>query len=414
MAAVASEDFWPRFNKLNKIECNESNCQVNIKQFLYDKVIHTTVDLGGNTFEFTNPVYESDGTKYGFAQPLYAPNITSLGLNDKAYTIPAGYLCHLESEFWKQRLITTVKIGAEIGISVYFSGPRLAYGFAKAADYIVVGASVVSTLSETANIIISASDCTGDPEFCKDLQTFFSRLSLFAAGTTLGTTAIDGIITAAKKASSNIKYSKLAKDKKDLIDPWLNVLDWKKIVTKFDDLDLGDLKTFIYNLGDDAAKARFAKDLQNFTDEELITLADNLHLLDDWKKLDASIVLERNAKFPDWLKKIRDGKDFDDLRKSAYAYNQVYLINPKDPKKYVILDSYSPPDNIVSRKFTQLHEISETTGKKYIQELLDKYKGIRGKQILEVPVQNGPIPTGVLQLARDKDIIIRDILGKIY
>ncbi|HMP32206.1 MAG TPA: hypothetical protein PKD85_21545, partial [Saprospiraceae bacterium] len=66
MVAVASEDFWPRFSKLNKIECNTEKCLVNIKQFLYDKVTNTAViDRGGNTLDFIAPEYEKVGTNYG-------------------------------------------------------------------------------------------------------------------------------------------------------------------------------------------------------------------------------------------------------------------------------------------------------------------------------------------------------------
>ena len=84
--------------------------------------------------------------------------------------------------------------------------------------------------------------------------------------------------------------------------------------------------------------------------------------------------------------------------------------------------------------------MTEVTGKKYIEELLDKYSagtrianvpsnrvggtneglngdigsGINGNLILEVPVQNGNIPAGVLQLANQRNVKIRDITGKIY
>ena len=41
-------------------------------------------------------------------------------------------------------------------------------------------------------------------------------------------------------------------------------------------------------------------------------------------------------------------------------------------------------------------------------------KTLRGQMILEVPVQEEPVPERVLKYARDKNIQIRDINGKEY
>jgi hypothetical protein len=41
-------------------------------------------------------------------------------------------------------------------------------------------------------------------------------------------------------------------------------------------------------------------------------------------------------------------------------------------------------------------------------------KGIEGQMILEVPVQKGPIPQEILDLAILEKIKIRDILGHVY
>ena len=109
--------------------------------------------------------------------------------------------------------------------------------------------------------------------------------------------------------------------------------------------------------------------------------------------------------------------------------------------KYVRLDSYSPRiGEIVSRKYTQLSEISEKTAIGYLKELSEKYspgsviadvpsnrvganagvfeenggETLRGQMILEVPVQENPVPERVLKYARDKNIQIRDINGKEY
>ena len=110
--------------------------------------------------------------------------------------------------------------------------------------------------------------------------------------------------------------------------------------------------------------------------------------------------------------------------------------------KYVRLDSYDPQKGeIVSRKKTQLGEVSEETAIRYLKELEDKYPSgsiiadvpsnnigsskkifelngdnvLRGQMILEVPVQKkAEIPPNVLDCAKKKAIIIRDVNGKIY
>ena len=109
--------------------------------------------------------------------------------------------------------------------------------------------------------------------------------------------------------------------------------------------------------------------------------------------------------------------------------------------KYVRLDSYDPQiGEIVSRKKTQLYEVSEETAIRYLKELKEKYSPgsiiadvpsnntganngifelngdnvLRGQMILEVPVQKAKIPPNVLKYANDHNIKIRDIKGKYY
>ena len=138
-------------------------------------------------------------------------------------------------------------------------------------------------------------------------------------------------------------------------------------------------------------------------------------------------------------------------RAKFYPFNEVYLEAPKkainlpegSPTKhqYVRLDSYNPhTGEIVSRKYTQLSEVSEETAIRYLKELSDKYapgsviadvpsnrtgvnKGIfdvngdnvlRGKMILEVPVQKKSVRESILKYAREKKIQIRDINGNVY
>ena len=142
---------------------------------------------------------------------------------------------------------------------------------------------------------------------------------------------------------------------------------------------------------------------------------------------------------------------FNKARAKFYPYNEVYLEAPKkainlpegSPTKhqYVRLDSYNPhTGEIVSRKYTQLSEVSEETAIRYLKELSDKYapgsiiadvpsnrtglnKGIfevnqgrdlKGKMILEVPVQDKVVPKRVIDYANKHYIKIRDINGKIY
>ena len=142
---------------------------------------------------------------------------------------------------------------------------------------------------------------------------------------------------------------------------------------------------------------------------------------------------------------------FNKARAKFYPYNEVYLEAPKKainlpegaPTKhqYVRLDSYNPhTGEIVSRKYTQLSEVSEETAFRYLKELSDKYapgsviadvpsnrtglnKGIfevnqgrdlKGKMILEVPVQDKVVPKRVIDDANKHYIKIRDINGKIY
>jgi len=142
---------------------------------------------------------------------------------------------------------------------------------------------------------------------------------------------------------------------------------------------------------------------------------------------------------------------FNKARAKFYPYNEVYLEAPKKainlpegaPTKhqYVRLDSYNPhTGEIVSRKCTQLSEVSEETAIRYLKELSDKYapetkiadvpsnisganagifkenrgRTLHGQMILEVPVQKKSVPKSILKYARDNDIQIRDINGNVY
>ena len=142
---------------------------------------------------------------------------------------------------------------------------------------------------------------------------------------------------------------------------------------------------------------------------------------------------------------------FNKARAKFYPYNEVYLEAPKKainlpegaPTKhrYVRLDSYNPhTGEIVSRKYTQLSEVSEETAIRYLKELSDKYapgtkiadvpsnisganagifkanngKVLDGQMILEVPVQKKPIPQNVINYADKLRIKIRNTNNKLY
>ena len=174
-------------------------------------------------------------------------------------------------------------------------------------------------------------------------------------------------------------------------------------------------------------------------------LAANPELIDEL--LDLKDSKERRA----WIKQILEGIAFNKERAPFYLYNEVYLESPKAGKRatgksstkyqYVRLDSYNPrKGEIVSRKYTQLSEISEETAIRYLKELKDKYSPgavvadvpsnrvganagifeenggniLKGRMILEVPVQKEPIPESVLRYAAKEKIEIRDTNGKIY
>ena len=142
---------------------------------------------------------------------------------------------------------------------------------------------------------------------------------------------------------------------------------------------------------------------------------------------------------------------FNKARAKFYPFNEVFLEAPKkainlpegSPTKhqYVRLDSYNPhTGEIVSRKYTQLSEVSEETAIRYLKELSDKYapgtkiadvpsnisganagifkanngKVLDGQMILEVPVQKKPIPQNVINYADKLRIKIRNTNNKLY
>jgi hypothetical protein len=134
---------------------------------------------------------------------------------------------------------------------------------------------------------------------------------------------------------------------------------------------------------------------------------------------------------PQWLQRVRAGNAFDDAQAVNYPYNEVYIDNAAGDG-YTRLDSYNPDlGEIVSRKFTQLSDVQDSTAIGYINEIPAKYpvgatiadvpsseglagSTLQGQYILEVPIQLSPVPQSVLDAANNAGVLIRDINGKIY
>ncbi|MGE7767585.1 ribonuclease YeeF family protein [Peribacillus sp. NPDC096540] len=144
-------------------------------------------------------------------------------------------------------------------------------------------------------------------------------------------------------------------------------------------------------------------------------------------------VTPKKKTVPDWLKERWEaGNNFNKENRPRYPYNEVELEAKEVGGKKYVVDSYAPNKEIVSRKFTQLSEVQEKTAKSYLNEITKKYpsgskisngpfnpnalKGgrLKGELILEVPVQNKPIPQTILDEATKNRIIIKDNNGKVY
>ena len=134
---------------------------------------------------------------------------------------------------------------------------------------------------------------------------------------------------------------------------------------------------------------------------------------------------------PDWLKRLEAGNEFNTVQNKNYPHSEVYVNRP-DGNGYYRVDSYDPDTGeIISRKFTQLSDINESTAARYIQEAITKYppgatiakvpssgelggQKLQGSLILEVPPQVKDIPKSVLDAAGKAGVVIRDSNGKVY
>lgn len=141
-------------------------------------------------------------------------------------------------------------------------------------------------------------------------------------------------------------------------------------------------------------------------------------------------------KFPEHIREqIEKGNQFNRDQNPRYEpYTEIVLDSDKrvdalrvKPGREVLITE------IISRKFTQLADIKPETAKRYLSEAQDKYAPgelikdslrnralglggltLRGRLILEVPVQDKPVPEEILRHAARYRITIRDTEGIIH
>ena len=225
----------------------------------------------------------------------------------------------------------------------------------------------------------------------------------------------------------------------------------KESVQRYQNLGLEQLVSFLehpaYQQLSDINKTKFLKKLRGFEDNVLRELDADEQALNEFVNSLKSDAKSEQA----WFKRMMEGIRFNKERAKLYSFNEVYLEAPKKETKvagdspakhkYVRLDSYDPQTGeIVSRKYTQLSEVSEETAIRYLKELEDKYSPgsiianvpsnktgsnekifelngdnvLRGQMILEVPVQHKAVPKEVINYANLKGIKIRDTNNHIY
>lgn len=157
----------------------------------------------------------------------------------------------------------------------------------------------------------------------------------------------------------------------------------------------------------------------------------------------APVAADGEQKVEWWQQRRAEGNEFNEARRPVYTarggVNEV-TVHTKKKGRYKFLDSYIHRREIVSRKHTQLAEITERTAFGYLRELEQKYRpgtriaqttrndekftaaglpdvpgqALYGRMYLEVPVQKQPVPDAVLAEARRLKIRIRDEAGTVY
>lgn len=141
-----------------------------------------------------------------------------------------------------------------------------------------------------------------------------------------------------------------------------------------------------------------------------------------------------------WLRAVNNGHRFNWENYDRYVTRELWIDDVTSGARYRV-DSYSPGEVVVSRRWTQLGEITEISGKRYIDEMVKKYNpwdpslriadtpgnqsqlraypgtvggSLSGEMVFEVPVQTSTVPQSVLRRADKFDILIRDPQGTIY
>ncbi|KQU77056.1 hypothetical protein ASE08_04925 [Rhizobacter sp. Root16D2] len=126
------------------------------------------------------------------------------------------------------------------------------------------------------------------------------------------------------------------------------------------------------------------------------------------------------------------GNTFNNEQEVRHPHNEVYIDIGSNGKR-VRVDSYVPGEEIISRKYTQLAELSEAHAIGYINELIEKYprgavisdvpsnhanglagRTLQGEYVLQVAEQLTPVPREVLQNAHNAGVTIRDPEGRVY
>ena len=141
---------------------------------------------------------------------------------------------------------------------------------------------------------------------------------------------------------------------------------------------------------------------------------------------------------PEWLRPLLHGHQFNWQNYDRYVAREVWIDDTRSGVRYR-LDSYSPGEFVVSRRWTQLGDITEASGRRYLDEIVKKYNpfepglriadtpgnqsqlgrsaiggGLMGRPVFEVPVQTTPVPLPVLARANQFGITIRAPEGTIY
>lgn len=136
------------------------------------------------------------------------------------------------------------------------------------------------------------------------------------------------------------------------------------------------------------------------------------------------------------LQRLFDGSRFNWERAGHFDFNEVSLARPGGGRPTRV-DSYSPGGEVVSRKATQLAQVQENTALGYIDEAVTKYgprtdgitiadtpanrtklgdqagkligEQLEGQLVLEVPIQDAPIPQTILDHAAIRGVEIRQV-----